>query len=149
MGVKYTELDVSRDQAAAEEMVKLTGQMGVPVIVVNGQPVIGFDRTRLQSLLSTGNDGRPRFGLKIADASSITQKQGKIPVFGAFIGQVSPGSIGEKAGLNAGDIITEINANRVNNAADAEKLLGGLSAGSIVTIIFLRGNDTRKSEIVV
>lgn len=123
--------------------------MGVPVIVVDGQPIIGFDRARLQSLLSTGNGGRPRFGLKIADASSITRKQGKIPVFGAIIGQVSTGSLGEKAGLKEGDIITEINANRVNNANDAEKLLAGLNSGSIVTIIFMRGDETRKSEIVV
>ena len=129
--------------------MKLTGQMGVPVIVIDGQPIIGFDRARIQSLVSTGNGGRPHFGIKIADASSITRKQGKIPVFGAIIGHVASGSLGEKAGLIAGDIITEINANRVNNAADAEKLLGRLNSGSIVTIIFLRGDDTRKSEIVV
>jgi glutaredoxin len=35
-GVEYSEFDVSCDRAAAEEMVRLTGQMGVPVILVDG-----------------------------------------------------------------------------------------------------------------
>ena len=51
-GVKYAEYDVSRDRAAADEMVRLTGQMGVPVILVDGQVVVGFDRARLEHLLS-------------------------------------------------------------------------------------------------
>ena len=50
----FKEYDVSRDSAAAEEMVNLTGQMGVPVIVIDGQAVVGFDRTRIQELLSAG-----------------------------------------------------------------------------------------------
>ena len=36
-GVKFTEYDISRDRTAADEIVRLTGQMGVPVIVVDGQ----------------------------------------------------------------------------------------------------------------
>ena len=55
----FTEYDVSRDRAAAEEMVKLTGQMGVPVITVNGHAIIGFDRPRLQMLLATRSDRKP------------------------------------------------------------------------------------------
>ncbi len=148
--MKYTEHDVSRDRAAAEEMVRLTGQMGVPVITVDGQVVIGFDRARLQSLLAGGNTRKPpRFGLKIADAGRMTQKTGAAPVSGAVIGGVSPGSLGKKAGLKNGDIITEINTRHINNAADMEQALAGLKTGGIVTIRFLRGGETRKSEIVV
>jgi len=150
LGVKYTEYDVSRDRAAAQEMVRLTGQMGVPVIVVDGEAVIGFDRARLQALFAgTNNRKTVRFGLKIADASKAAQKTGATPVFGAVIGEVSPGSLGQKAGLKAGDIITEMNRKRINNAADMEQALAGLRPGSIVTILFLRGGDTRKSEIVI
>jgi S1-C subfamily serine protease len=148
--VKYTEYDVSRNREAAEEMVGLTGQMGVPVIIIDGQVVIGFDRARLQALLASGNGSKPpRFGLKIADADRVAQKQGAIPVFGALIGEVSPGSLGEKAGLRAGDIITEVNMRRISNADDLGKALVGLKAGSIVTIMFLRGSENRKSEIVI
>jgi S1-C subfamily serine protease len=148
--VPYTEYDVSRDREAAQEMVDLTGQMGVPVTVIDGQAVIGFDRPRLQALLASGNHRRPvRFGLRIADADRIARKTGALPVFGAIVGSVSPASLGEKAGLKAGDIITELNMRRVSNAADLERALGGLRPGGIATIMFLRGEDKRKSEIVI
>jgi len=51
-GVSYQDLDVSQDKNALEEMVKLTGQMGVPVIVIDGEVLIGFDRNRLDQLLN-------------------------------------------------------------------------------------------------
>jgi S1-C subfamily serine protease len=131
-------------------MVGLTGQMGVPVIVVDGQVVIGFDQTRLRQLLAAGSKPQhPRFGLKVADASRLAQKFGAVPVFGALVGAVAPSSPGERAGLRAGDIITEINMKRVSNAGDLESALEGLSAGSLVTIIFLRGEEKRKTEIVI
>ena len=49
--VSYQNIDVSADKDAAEEMVRVSGQMGVPVIVVNGQVMVGFDKSRLDSLL--------------------------------------------------------------------------------------------------
>ena len=51
-GIKFTEYNVSQDHSAAQEMMKLTGQMGVPVITVDGQVIIGFDRAKLESLLA-------------------------------------------------------------------------------------------------
>ena len=50
--VSYQNLDVSTDQTALEEMVKVSGQMGVPVIVINGEVTVGFDKTRIDSLLA-------------------------------------------------------------------------------------------------
>ena len=52
-GIPYRDFDVSTNQAALEEMVKLSGQMGVPVIVINDQIIVGFDKTRIDSLLET------------------------------------------------------------------------------------------------
>lgn len=148
--MKYTEYDVSRDRQAGEEMIALTQQMGVPVTVIDGEAVVGFDRPRLQEILAHAGERKPvRFGLKIADADKVAQKQGEIPVFGAVIGEVAPGSLGEKAGLLAGDIITGVNIWRVSNAADLQKALLGLKSGDIVTILFLRGSENRKSEIVL
>ena len=51
-GVKFTDIDVARDKEKAREMVKLSGQMGVPVILVDGQLVIGFDQHKLEELLA-------------------------------------------------------------------------------------------------
>jgi glutaredoxin-like YruB-family protein len=50
-GVRYKEIDVSKDQKAAEQMVKKSGQQGVPQTDINGQMIIGFDKTRINSLL--------------------------------------------------------------------------------------------------
>lgn len=49
--VEYTEYDVSADAEKREEMMKKTGQMAVPVIDVEGEIVIGFDRPKLSQLL--------------------------------------------------------------------------------------------------
>ena len=130
-------------------MVNLTGQMGVPVIIINGQTVVGFDRTRIRELLSVSSSPPVHFGLKIADASSTAPQMGVSPARGAIIGEVSPGLLGEKAGLKPGDIVTEISGKKINIAADMEGVLAGLKPGDIVTILFLRAGETRKSEIIV
>ncbi len=149
-GVPFTEYDVSRDRTAAGDMVRLTGQMGVPVIVVNGEVVIGFDRPRLEQLLSqTGRRQHPHLGLKVADASRAARKAGMTPLSGALIGAVAPSSPGEKAGLLKGDIITEANQRRVNNADDMERALANLTYGDRVKIVFQRGQQTAKAEIVI
>ncbi len=50
-GVKYREVDVASNQKAAEEMVRKSGQQGVPQTEINGQVVVGFDKNRINSLL--------------------------------------------------------------------------------------------------
>jgi glutaredoxin 3 len=50
-GESYQDFDVSADKNAAEEMVRISGQMGVPVIDINGEIIVGFDRTRIDSLI--------------------------------------------------------------------------------------------------
>lgn len=49
LGVEYKEEDVERDPAAAQAAVQKSGQMGVPVIDVNGTIILGFDRPRLDA----------------------------------------------------------------------------------------------------
>ena len=49
--IVYQEGDVARDEAAAKEMVEKSGQMGVPVIDIDGQIIIGFDRQALKKAL--------------------------------------------------------------------------------------------------
>ena len=53
-GIKYQDFDVTQDAAAKDEMIEKSGQMGVPVITVDGELVIGFDRERLDNLLKAG-----------------------------------------------------------------------------------------------
>ena len=49
--IEYAEYDVAEDTKAREEMFQKSHQMGVPVIDVNGEIVVGFDREHLADLL--------------------------------------------------------------------------------------------------
>ena len=50
-GIKFRDVDVSRDPAAARDMVRRSGQQGVPVIDIGGKIVVGFDRNKINQLL--------------------------------------------------------------------------------------------------
>jgi glutaredoxin-like YruB-family protein len=50
-GIKYTVYNVSTDLAKRKEMMEKSGQMGVPVILVDGEVIKGFDEDRLRDIL--------------------------------------------------------------------------------------------------
>jgi glutaredoxin-like YruB-family protein len=50
--IAYTEYDVSSNQAKKEEMIEKSGQLGVPVINIGGDIVVGFDEKILKELLA-------------------------------------------------------------------------------------------------
>jgi len=50
-GVRYKDIDVSRDLKAAADMERKTGQRGVPVILIDSRPVVGFDVPKINRLL--------------------------------------------------------------------------------------------------
>lgn len=54
-GIRYREVDVSKDQKAAEAMVRKSGQQGVPQTDINGQMIVGFDKNRINTLLEINN----------------------------------------------------------------------------------------------
>jgi len=49
--VRYREINVAADNAAAEAMVRRSGQQGVPQTEINGQMIVGFDKARINQLL--------------------------------------------------------------------------------------------------
>jgi len=49
--IEFEDIDVSSDEKAADEMVKKSGQMGVPVADINGEIVVGFDKEKIKQLL--------------------------------------------------------------------------------------------------
>ena len=54
-GISFRDIDVSRDQRAAEELVRRSGQQGVPQTEIDGQIIVGFDRERINKLLGIKN----------------------------------------------------------------------------------------------
>lgn len=49
--IRFRDVDVSRDQRAAADMQRRTGQAGVPVILINNRPIVGFDKNKINQLL--------------------------------------------------------------------------------------------------
>ncbi len=52
-GVMYEDINVGEDQKAAEEMVEKSGQMGVPVLDINGTIIVGFDKSAIDKALQS------------------------------------------------------------------------------------------------
>lgn len=50
--ITFEDVDVAANQAAAQEVVAKSGQMGVPVIEIDGKIVVGFDKGKLKELLN-------------------------------------------------------------------------------------------------
>ena len=55
--VEFKDVDVAADQAAGQEMVKKSGQMGVPVIDIDGKIIIGFNQEEIKKTLSSLDQG--------------------------------------------------------------------------------------------
>ncbi|MCL5107776.1 MAG: PDZ domain-containing protein [Chloroflexi bacterium] len=121
----FSERDVSRDYAAANEMIQRSGQQGVPVIVVDNDVIVGFNRSRLEQALAQASSRRPSLGLRVADARAMV---GKVPGLtsqsGAYVGGVAPGSPAARAGLAPGDVVVAVDGVPVNGASDLERLVG-------------------------
>ena len=49
--IPYKEIDVASNEAELEKMVAISGQMGVPVVEIGGDVVVGFDREKIDEIL--------------------------------------------------------------------------------------------------
>ena len=49
--IRFNEIDVSKDDSAAQEMVRRSGQQGVPQTLIGGEMIVGFDKTKINRLL--------------------------------------------------------------------------------------------------
>ena len=120
-GVAFTERNIELDRAGAQEVMRRTGQMGVPVIVDGNDVIVGFDRARLDKLAArhapppTDPALRPKVGLRVKDATG-----------GAEVGYIHPGSPAEQAYIRVGDVIVDLNGRSVRSAADLEEVLATL-----------------------
>jgi len=50
--IKFKDIDVSRDRRAAMDMQRRTGSTGVPVILINNRPIVGFDKPKINRMLN-------------------------------------------------------------------------------------------------
>jgi len=50
-GIEFEEIDVSKDEKSREEMIKKSGRLEAPIIEIDGQIVVGFDKEKIVKLL--------------------------------------------------------------------------------------------------
>jgi S1-C subfamily serine protease len=136
-GVAFQEVDISQDPHAAQEVIRRTGQMGVPVIADAREAIVGFDLPRLQRV-ATRHAPRPGLGLMVKDAPDGS---------GAFVGSVRPGSPAERAGIEAGDVVDELSGAPVRSAADLERIAAERQPGQ-PTSIAVRRNGERRTFVI-
>ena len=132
-GVPYQEVDVSQNRLAAEEIVRRTGQMGVPVITDAQEAIVGFDLPRLQRMAARHRP-RPGLGLRVKDADDGS---------GAYVGSVSSGSPAARAGVQPGDIVDELSGSPVRNAADLTRISSTRQPGQPTSITMRLGGERR------
>ena len=141
-GVPFSERDLSRDPQAAGEVVRLTGQQGVPVTVIDGQVVLGADMQRIDQLLALRASRPPRLGVAIAAAERIGAKKGLQLPAGAYVGRVTPNSAGALAGLRVGDVITQLAGQTVGSDQDVHAILGKTRYGQTIDVLVWRSGQT-------
>ena len=171
-GVAYQERDIARDQAAAQEMMAKSGQMGVPVILAEdpSRPdardvIVGFDRPRLEQLASriaaggSGASAATAGGAATAGSAAghehhaghvhqadDTPRLGlrvKDDPAGILVDTVHPGSLADRAGLRAGDAILTLDGQPVRSADDLAAAARRLAGGEVVEVAVRRDGEVQ------
>jgi len=141
-GVAFTEYDVSREPDRAAEMVQLSGQRGVPVVLVDGQAVVGFNRPLIDQLLARRATSPVKLGVAIADASRIAAKKGLELPDGAYVGRVNPSSSAALAGVRPGDVIVQLAGEAVRTDRDVDRIMASVRSGQTVDLLHWRNSQT-------
>ena len=144
-GVPFEEKRVDSDYNAAMEMIRRSGQQGVPVIATDSDVIVGFDQPRLAKIVERyGRPKRAPLGLLAADAESYFANHPEIAAAypegsrGIYVGEVKAGSVAEKAGIRRGDVITSVAGKRVKNMATLDQLIDTLQSGQNVKARYVR-----------
>ena len=139
--IPFSEYDVSQDPYRANEMVRLSGQQGVPVCIVDGQMVLGADIPRINQILSQRAQRPPRLGVSIADAQRIASKKGIQLPAGAYIGRIHPASAAALAGMRVGDVLVALNGTPIHNDQDVHRASEELHYDQHVDLEVWRGGQ--------
>ena len=143
--IAYKEYDVSHDASAAAEMVRLTNQRGVPVTVIDGTAVVGFDRRRLEQLI--GQAQRPHLGAAVIDAATMALRGVTSIREGAYVGRVRPGSPAAQAGIQTSDIIIAIAGRSIHSAYDLEEYIARMQPGQTISVRYRRANQEFETNV--
>jgi S1-C subfamily serine protease len=132
------------------EMIRVSGQQGVPVTVANGDVILGFDQRKFAKLAEKfAGPKRPPLGILAADAEEYLSKHPetaeKIPAGtkGVYVGKVRPNTVAARGGFKPGDVITSFAGKRVRTMAVLDQMVETLKAGDKATAKFIRDGENQ------
>ena len=141
---------MAKDYAAAMEMIRLSGQQGVPVTVSNGDVILGFDQQKFAKLAEKfAGPKRPPLGILAADAEDYLnrhpEKADSVPAGtkGIYIGRIRPKTVAARAELKPGDVITSFAGKRVRNMAALDQMVETLKPGDKATAKYIRDGENQ------
>jgi serine protease Do len=136
------------------EMIRRSGQQGVPVVATEDEVILGFDQVRLARLAEKyGAKKRPPLGLLAADLQEYLAKHpdkaASVPegTKGVFVGVIRPDTVAERAGIRPGDVIVGLAGKRVASMTQLDQMVGTLKAGDKITARFLRDGESRTATL--
>jgi S1-C subfamily serine protease len=133
--VPFAERDVAADPVAAREMLRRSGQMGVPVIAAADEVIVGFDRARLERLAARAAGGAappPRLGLLVKDGPD-----------GVLVGGARPDTPAARAGFRPGDVVEQVDGQPVRTSADVARLAAALAVRPVEAVVRRDGGRVR------
>lgn len=101
----------------------------------------------VKSIIEKGNVSKPYMGVSVSDVSAETQLYG-IPK-GAAIQSVTENSPAAKAGLMAGDIVTQVNETVVNGSSDLVDIVGKCIPGDTLVLTIYRQGQTMELTVII
>jgi serine protease Do len=132
------------------EMIRVSGQQGVPVTVANGDVILGFDQRKFAKLAEKfAGPKRPPLGILAADAEEYLtkhpEKAEKIPAGtkGVYVGKVRPKTVAARGNLKQGDVITSFAGKRVRTMTALDQMVDTLKPGDKATAKFIRDGENQ------
>ena len=107
-----------------------------------------------QLLVKEGRVRYPYLGLLLTDVKDLDEAQktklGKAaPPQGAFVQELTPGGPAGKAGMRPGDVITEVNNQKISGAGDVVDYVSGQNIGAKVTLHFVREGKPAQTQVAL
>lgn len=104
----------------------------------------------VEDLLEFGTVQRAFIGINISDITPRLAEELKLTeTRGVYVGGVTNNGAAQEAGIETGDIILEINSNRVNKSSELQELIGRKRPGDIVNVKVLRGKDEENFKLTL
>ena len=107
-----------------------------------------------QVLVKEGRVRYPYLGLLLTDVKDLDDSQKaklgrSAPPQGAFVQELTPGGPALKAGMRAGDVITEVNNQKIAGAGDVVDYVSGQSIGTKVTLHYIREGKPSQTQVAL